>query len=431
MDAASVPLLLMLPALLVASGLASGSETALFSMTHGERAELRRTAPRTAAAVEHMLARPRVLLIHILLLNMLVNVTYFVVSSVLTLQADSPALSTTISVVAVLAIILFGEVLAKLIASRARIAFARTVAIPLDVLRTLVLPGLLVLDRFVIAPLVRLVQPGPAGPGRVTVEEMSALVAEGGRRGVLDDEEERLLAEVLELGAIRVREVMTPRGDIAWVRADAPIDEVLDVCRRTGRTKLLVRAGSLDDEVLGLADVKRVLTLGSVRAAMRPPRFVPEHVGLDKLLGHFRATGASVAPVVDERGELAGVVDIQALVDELLVGLGEQDKPPREQIQMVRLGVWLAPGRLSVRDWAQSFDHALDAEDLDRLEHTDRVSTLGGLIQLVLGRLPKPGDVVRVGSVELAVASMDGRAVGAVEVRLADGAEPWATGDRP
>ncbi|MBL4698692.1 MAG: DUF21 domain-containing protein [Phycisphaerales bacterium] len=89
MDTTQTPFLIVLAILLVCSALASASETALFGITHGQRAMLRRTNPKLSRIVESLLARPRELLTQVLLINMVVNVSYFIVTSILTINAES------------------------------------------------------------------------------------------------------------------------------------------------------------------------------------------------------------------------------------------------------------------------------------------------------------------------------------------------------
>lgn len=166
-------LLSVLPLLLVLSGLASGSETALFSLTGSDRQEISRKSPLIGRAVEILLSQPRLLLIQVLVVNMTINVLYFVVTSVMTLRAPSPATAGLVSVCSVLAIILFGEVYAKVLAGAHARAAAERLALPLLGIRTAMLPLLRGLERYAVAPLSRLLNPGPARTG-VEREELTA-----------------------------------------------------------------------------------------------------------------------------------------------------------------------------------------------------------------------------------------------------------------
>ena len=417
-------LALTLPVLLILSAIASGSETALFSLTRGERAQITRSSPGAGRAIDRLLARPRMLLIQVLLVNMGVNMTYFVVTSVLTLRADSAGARVGISVGGVLAIVLVGEVLAKVLAASLRVRVCSVIAIPALALQGMMSPVLTVLDRGVIAPLARLALPRDGGASAISPSEIGALLEAGARQGALSQDEQRLLSKVVHLGDRRVREVMTPRVDLDWIRADATREQVLELVARTGRTTLPVFETSIDDGVVGLLNVNRYLGDQSpgvtIRRYTRRAVFVPEQAGLDRALNTLRDASDHTAIVVDELGGVTGLVQIEDIADELLEGLGENAPTEQSQIQIVGLGRWLVPGRLSVRDWEQSFgvDAGGDAA-IDDAERA-RVSTIAGLVQSRLGRVPEVGDRVRVGGYEIIVEAMRGRSIERVLVVLCD-----------
>lgn len=404
----------LLVPLLGASAMASASETALFSLTWEERSRLRRTHPAAHQAVAALLGKPRRLLILVLLLNMLVNVTYFVISSVLSMRMGSAAAGAAVGVGSLLAIILFGEVLAKLMAVRLRSAYVRVVALPLVGVAVALGPLLVVLDRFVISPLSRVINPDTDGAPGVTIRELSAFARAAADQGHLDDREQRLLDEILDLGLVRVREVMTPRVDLDWLDIR---DDGASVRRQIGGTRLgvyLVVEESLDRGCLGLADARRVLAAAGggvpepVRAVMRSPTFLPEQARLDMALSHFRRTGGSDAVCVDERGNVSGLLTASAVVNELVfhgTGGGGAD-----QIRLVGLNRFSVPGRLGVRDFCEYFQ----PEAVDQLP--GRVSTIGGLIGERLGRVPSDGDETAFAGLRLRVRRMRGRSVEEVEV---------------
>ncbi|MEZ6243562.1 MAG: hemolysin family protein [Phycisphaerales bacterium] len=414
-----LPFLLTLPFLMLASALASASETALFSLTRTDRQALRERAPHAAAAVERLLARPRTLLIQVLLLNMVVNVTYFVITSVITLRADAPAVRVAISVGGVLAIILVGEVLAKLLASAMRRPFSTLIAAPMLALQGLLWPVLIVLDKGVIAPLSRLVhEPKHARGQHAPARELETLIDAAAHQGALSARERQLLREVVALSRIRVREVMTPRVDLEWLPESCTRAEVLETAARARQTTLPLCDDSPDAGVTALLDVNAYLA--DTRAGATPrdharaPLFVPEQATLDGLLSQLTRRGEHIAIVVDELGAIAGVVEIEDIADEILSGLATPDEDASESAMMVALHEWIAPGRLPVRELVEMFPAA--AHELDDVP--TRVSTIAGLMQSRLGRLPHEGDSVRVGALEITVEGVEGLAIRTVRVRL-------------
>jgi len=415
----------LLPVLLILSAIASGSETALFSLTRGERAQISRAHPVRGRAVERLLARPRTLLIQVLLANMAVNMTYFVVTSVLTLRAEGAIVKISISAGSVLAIVLVGEVFAKVLAASMRVRVCSAVALPMLTLQRMLSPVLLVLDSGIIAPGARLLRPVQTGASPVTSSEIGTLLEAGARQGALSDDEQRLLTEVVHLGERRVREVMTPRVDLDWIRRDASRQEVLEAVARTGRTTMPVCDRTLDEGVSAMLHVNRYLGDPNPGVAItdhaRPPVFVPEQSALDRLLNTLRAASDHTAIVVDELGVITGLVQIEDIADELLEGLGENAPTEQSRVELVALGQWLVPGRLSIRDWEESFAAVSGREDaetaIDDSERA-RVSTIGGLMQARLGRMPVAADRVTVGAYELEVESVLDRAIERVRVHL-------------
>ncbi len=422
-----LPLILVLPVLLVLSGIASGSETALFRLSHRERADLLRTAPAVGAAVETLLSDPRRLLLFVLLLNMVVNVSYFVVSSVLTTRMDTRLAAAGVGAGSVLAIVLFGEILAKVAAGAGRRAFCLVLGQPLAALAVLLGPIVAALDTLVLSPLIRLIRPHQADPGRVHPSELARLVEMGGQAGVLTEGERRLLGEVIELGEVRVREAMRPRDRVLWLPASASAQEIIALASTHRRTVIVLAERSLDDGLVGFLHVKRYL---AARHALRrdpdprefadPALVIPEQARLDRALETMRERQKTHAICVDERGMVVGMIDAVDIVDELLAGMGDERTAERHTIRLVGLGRWQVSARLAARDWAQYF-RVPEAEFSASLTRT---STVGGVLMDRLGRLPRPGDEARFGPVLVRAESVVGRRLVTVVVELTD--EPAA-----
>jgi CBS domain containing-hemolysin-like protein len=407
-------LLLTLPVLLVFSALASGSETAMFGLTGADRAALEQRHPVAARAVAALLARPRSLLILVLVLNMTINVAYFAVSSVLTLSLEHPMAASGMTAGCLLAIILFGEVFAKIAAASARVRVCSLIAGPLLVLVRVGGPLLWVLDVLVVGPLARLIHPDQAA-SRVSTMELTKLVQIEGTD--LTPEEQMILSHVLELRLRRAREIMTPRVDLRWVGSDWSTAEVLEF----DEPFVPISSDELHCDVHGSIDVRRLAT-GSRSDAVQSPVFVPEQARLDQVLGVLAAQKAECAYCVDELGEVTGMVLLDDIADELAAGVGSGEGYER-LVREVGRGVWIVPGRLSLRDFAEAF--ALDADEsgAEPWSGSARVSTLAGLVQSNLGRMPVVGDVVAIGRFDFEVSQMRGNGVRRLRVRRRDASE--------
>ncbi len=408
-------LALLLPVLLLGSGMASGAETALFSLTHAERLRLGATHPAASRAIARLMARPRRLLIGLLLLNNAINVLYFVISQALLWRIEHPALQAALGVASLLAVIVFGEVLAKLLASAARERYAAIIAPPLLVMLGALGPALTGLDRWAVAPLVRLLRPQAAGL-TLAAEEMVALLDLAGAEGALDDAEQSLLGAVLDLGETRVRDVMTPRIDLAWVEAGAGPAAARAAAAERRAQWLILASGSLDDPARRLLDVEAWLLAGgrSLAPHARAPLYVPENARLDQLLSELRRAQSPIALVVDEQGQVSGMVHRDVAINHLLEVSEAQGDAAGDAVHMIGLNRWSVSGRLSVREWVEHFS-ALRPQ-IGR--HGRRVTTLAGLVTGALGRIPAVGDTVQIGPVAFEVESMRGRVVDRVIVTI-------------
>jgi CBS domain containing-hemolysin-like protein len=416
-NAADLPLLLVLPALLIASAFFSGTETALFGLTQRERVALVRQGGVGARSAIALLTRPRTLLITLLLGNMVINVFYFVISSVLLLRAEGAGATTALTVGPLLALILFGEVLPKLTAGAHRVAWCRVASPPMLAVHRAIGPLRDPLESLVIAPLSRLIRPSRRD-ATLSTDELSELLDASRRAGAIDAEEANLLDAVADLGVIRVRDIMRPRVDMAWLPEDATRRDALALLEREPGRIVAVCRGTLDGGVAGVLALKRLLAApAGVRAGtmMVPALFVPATAPLDRLLDLLRVQHRRSAVVVDEFGGVVGFVTIADVVDRLAKsfrGGSAGGVIDDDLVQPVRDGVWRVSGRLNVHDWADAF----------AVRTPMQAATVGGVIVGALGRLARPGDTVTLGPLAIVVEAVEGGAVRTALVSVAGGA---------
>ncbi|MDX2017761.1 MAG: transporter associated domain-containing protein, partial [Planctomycetota bacterium] len=336
-----------------------------------------------------------------------------------------------------LAIIALGDIVPKALATAHRGVVSRVVVRPLSAWVWLTRPVLAALDKLAITPLLRLIRPDrPARPTPAQSQaELSEMLRQAGEAGALSRDEERMLREVLDLRTLRVRDVMTPRVDVAWIEADAPPERVLELVRRTGHTKLPVckarfapptlHGGKIVSGVLGLLNAKTWLAQPATlrpREAVEPILYVPDRLPLDRLMARFRETRAHVALAADESGEIVGLVEIEDVVNRLVLDPGEVALDQGLQIRIVGLNRWLIPGRLALHQLTDFFGVAPPSSD---------AATVSGLILERIGRLPAEGDTVELPGLRLTVRQLFGRSVRAAELELLADDAPTRTGEEP
>jgi CBS domain containing-hemolysin-like protein len=407
-------------ALLAASAFFSGSETALFNLS---REQLRRFAAsrnplRRGAA--RLMADPRRLLVTVLFGNMTVNTAFFVMGVMLVHKIGAQAPDAAgrwrfiIGTLTPLLVIVFGEVTPKSVAAAMPDRIAPLAALPLAVLEYVVLPLRVILAYGVVAPLVRLIV-GARRPARgfVTAEELQTIIEAAEAEGAVSADEGDMLADVLELGEVRVREAMTPRVDVVGTDIHTPTRDVIPVFTRVRKTKLLVYDGQADN-VAGVVYAKSALLEPDrpLRDLVRPVHYVPETKTVESLLKDFRARRIQFAAVVDEYGGLAGIVTLEDCLEQIVGDIeAEPEGAAGPPVRRMDDGSYLLAGGLSVRSWEDFFD-------MDLPEGGPRYATVAGFVTSLLGRLPERGDTARWRNLALTVEEVRRRRVTRVRLRL-------------
>jgi len=426
----STLMLLCLPVLLVLSGFFSGSETALFSLTRHQRAQLKASGTLAGTIITTLLAETRALLITLLMGNMTVNVLYFVVSTKLLLIAQeehwlNPVALGAASIAPLLVVIILGEVLPKLVAARAAVACSRLAAVPLLTVHRTISPIRLFASVLIITPLARLIAPKDR-PESLGADELASLLELGRRQGVIDPQEQRILRQALDLGRVKIDELMTPRVDIEAFDMDSDPGELVGLFKRTNLRQAPAYRKSLD-HIEGFITARRALLYppGSrleLNSLVEPATFVPQQQRADQLLAQLRRDGKTIAVVVDEYGGTAGLVTLEDVAEHLVGDIaGAFDDGSQPLVEKVAQGVWRVSAELSTRDWAEAFGQSVPADVRKTL---GAVHTLGGLVMAGLGRAAQTGDEVTIGNLVLCVDSLDGRRIEYVTVRIVDTHKP-------
>lgn len=413
-------MLLALPLLLVASGFFSGSETALFSLSEHQRYQFKRSGTLAGGIIAQLVAEPRGLLITLMLGNMVVNVLYFVITTLLMIHLEASQgmgafAMALIGIGVLVGLILCGEVMPKLVAARLAETWAKVTAVPLFVCHRTIAPLRAVLNVLVITPLARLIAP-KAKPPQLSPEELAALLELSQHRGVIDPDEEQILQQVLALGQLKVRNLMTPRVDLEAFDLNHPVGELFDLIRSSRRRHIPVYHSDLD-HIEGVVFARRAVlarpqSIDDLKPLIEPVHYVPETQRADRLLLDMRKLHSTFVVAVDEYGGTSGIVTMEDVVEQMIgeiPGPGAIDKP---NVQSLTPGRWRVGAHLQIHDWRQAFGDA---------GHAPMVSTVGGLVMAALGHLPSVGEEVRVGNLIIEVERMNDRRIDTLLLRLVEG----------
>ena len=303
--------------------------------------------------------------------------------------------------------LIFGELVPKRLAITAPERIAGFVAMPMGWLARAAAPAVALLaatTRLVL----RLLGLGRQEASAISEEEIRMLVAESHEQGVIDSHERDMVNRVMRLGDRTAASLMTPRNRIAWLDTRAPLEENLETMREQQFSRYPVYRDS-DQDVAGVLEVKTLLHStggleGSLFRDLRPTLFVSESTHAMKLLEIFREEQQSLALVVDEYGEIQGLVTVSDLMGAIVGRLQAVENADEDALVVTREdGSLLVGGTLPTEDLRELMDGAAlpDAEDGD-------YHTLAGMCIAHFGRIPHVGEHFDWAGWRIEVVDLDG-----------------------
>ena len=282
--------------------------------------------------------------------------------------------------------IVVGELVPKRIGQSYPETFARLVARPINFLALATKPFVLLLSTST-RTLLRLLGVKETSGSPVTEEEIHAMLVEGTTAGVIESHEHTMVRNVFRLDDRQIGSLMVPRGDVVCLDIDAPFEENLQRIEESDHARFPVVRGGLADQPLQTA------------------LYVPETITGMELLDNFRLSDVHMAFVIDEYGEVQGIVTLQDLI-EAITGEFQPRDPETSWALQREDGSWLLDGHIPVPELK-------DRLNLDSVpeEERGRYHTLSGMIMLLTGRLPKVTDTVQWEDWKLEVVDMDGKTI--------------------
>jgi putative hemolysin len=333
-----------------------------------------------------------------------------------------PPLSNTVAflisfaILAYLSVVL-GELVPKAVALQKAEPLAIALAIPLDWLARIAYPLVWVLEHSSNAVLrVLRVKPAPAGMIAYTREDIRHSVAAAEDVGELEEAEEEMLYKVFDFASKEVSAVMVPRPEVVAIAAEMPPEEALRAVVDSPFTRYPVYRGSLDD-VVGILHVRdlfgaihdRGIASVELDSIVRPAYVVPETKDLAALLADFRREKQHMAIVIDEYGDMEGIVTLEDILEEIVGDIEDEFDLPDTSIERVDETRIRIDGTYTIDDFNEEFETELEQEDFN---------TMAGLVFGELGRAPEVGDEVRTDGLLLRVLEIDGSRILKLEVEF-------------
>lgn len=327
------------------------------------------------------------------------------------LTQEASALSATVLVVVLITYvsIVIGELVPKRIGQIDPEGIARIVAKPMNILSIIVRPFVYLLSLSTSAVL-KLMGRRETQRSIVTEEEIQALLLEGSEAGVIEKSEHDMVRNVFRLDDRYICSLMVPRSEVVWLDADRPTDENLALVSTSQYSCFPVCRGGMDN-ILGIVTAKQLFiqalngTEFDLIRDLQPPTYVPETLTGMELLIRLRASGTQVVFVIDEYGEVQGMVTLLDLVEAVTGELQPEHADESWAVQRED-GSWLLDGLIPL----------IEMKDLLGLksvpeEERKRYHTLSGMMMWLLGRLPNTGDIATWQHWRFEVVDLDGRRI--------------------
>lgn len=248
-------------------------------------------------------------------------------------------------------------------------------------------------------------------------EELQTLIYEATSQ--LPEQYRSMLSSVLELENVTVEDVMIPKQDMYAVDVDQPIEHILKAIQKSPYTRVPIYRGSLDEDLIGILNLRRALptlmrsevTLKDIIKITRPAYFVPETTSLNVQLAKFNSHKRRMALIVDEYGDLQGLLTMEDLLEEIVGKLSTDSKakPVEETIALHEDGSMTIDASEFIRDLNKGYKLSLP---------TDGPKTLNGLIQEVLEELPSPGTCIKIDNYVLEVMKTSTNAIETVNLSV-------------
>ena len=303
--------------------------------------------------------------------------------------------------------LIIGELVPKRLALLNPEFVASTVARPMKFLSSMAYPVVVALGRITDAVLRLLGKSAQSAPP-VTEEEIRVLMEQGAEAGVFEAHEHQLVSRVFRLDDLRATAVMTPRTDIVYLDLDEPHDTLLDRIAQTPHSRFPVTHGDLDN-IEGVLEVKALLrdvVRGEqlrIEARLVKPLYIPETLSVTEVLASFKKHKQRIAFIVNEYGELQGIVTLNDIMQALVGDIASVDDTADSDIVVRDDGSWLVDGGVAT----DRFKEVLGIEQDLPEEDNGSYHTLGGFVMLQLGRVPQVADHFEWAGLRFEVVDMD------------------------
>lgn len=385
--------LIVIIVLIYLSSYFSGAETALTTVSRVRLKTMADEGDRRAERTLEVLADQQKMLSAILIMNNIVNLSSSSLFTTFVITNFDASLVSAATAVLSVAIIIFGEITPKNMATLQPLERSMRVAPVIGFLMKLLTPVIFLIDQMA-GGVMKLLHVDRSAVTKMTEGELRTYVEVGREQGVIEGREKRLIYNVFDFGDSTARDIMTPRVDMTAVASNATYDEILETFRRDMFTRLPVYEKDDPDHIIGIINIKDFIFLGSPaefenkrRSLIRSAYYTYEYKKTAALMREMQKNAYSVSLVLDEYGNTVGMITLEDLVEEIVGDIRDEydDQEERAQIHRYDACTFLVESAIRLDDLNDRLGTDFDSEDYD---------TIGGLIIEKLDRLPRNNEAI-------------------------------------
>jgi len=374
--------------LLFLSAIFSGIETALMSINQIKVKSLVKQGKKGAAVLHRIKQSPHRLIITLLIGNNLVNIGAASFATVIATNLFGSSGVGIATGVMTFMVLVFGEIIPKTFASQNSEKLSLFVARPVEILSIILTPFVWFFEKFskLVLSLV-----GSGEEEALSESELETIVTMGRKEGILEKEAAEIMHNVLKFGGTTAKEIMTPKPEIVMIDGNKKLSEVLDHIVKTPYSRYPVFVK--ENEIEGILDIDDVLRnvrdkkLGrKVKTMLRPILFVPETKEIEDLLTEFEGKEVPMAVVVDEYGDIEGLVTVEDILEEIVGEIFDKSKTKNLYFKKLNENVMKVDAKAPIDELNKVLKLGLRSE---------QYNTIAGYIEHRLQRIPKPGERIK------------------------------------
>ncbi len=406
--------------LLLCSAFFSSSETGMLSLNRYRLRHQAKEGHRGAKRAIDLLSRPDRLLGTILVGNNFVNILASSIATVLAMQLWGEAGIAIATIGLTILLLIFGEITPKTLAALRPEAVAYPVSLPLSLLQKVLYP-LVAMLGWISNGMLRLigVDPSKKGTDSLSTEELRSVVRESGSD--LPMNRQSMLLGILDLERVTVDDIMIPRNEVAGIDLEDDLEVIVGQLRTTPHTRLPVFHKDIN-QIEGIVHMRQIarllshdqLTKDSLLQACNEPYFVPENTPLSTQLLNFQKQKRRIGIVVDEYGDVLGIVTLEDILEEIVGEFSNQDALRSPDIHPQDDGTLVIDGAAYLREINRALGWQLPC---------DGPKTLNGLITEALEQIPDSGICLQIGLYRLEILQAADNRVKSVRAWVAEGSQ--------